>query len=122
LTGPFFSSPPSFPQFVWTEAGEVRESRLFPALPASEKASIHAWQQAISISSVDLAGRRVSVVDISTAEYANRGGRVRHSLRQGVPAGLYIVKFKGKSIATDKTVPAFRRPFPFVDENRPCSW
>jgi hypothetical protein len=57
-----------------------------------------------SVTLVDLKGRRMAKFDISDNDYVHCSGTAFRALAMGVPAGLYIARFKGKALSAEKVV------------------
>jgi hypothetical protein len=57
-----------------------------------------------SVALVDLQGRRILTIDISANDYFSCRGTACRALGVGVPAGLYIARFKGRRVSVETTV------------------
>jgi hypothetical protein len=76
---------------------QIRFSRLSHRL-------IMSVPSAGSVTLVDLKGRRMAKFDISDNDYVHCSGTAFRALAMGVPAGLYIARFKGKALSAEKVV------------------
>jgi hypothetical protein len=54
---------------------------------------------------IDLKGRRVLQINVSDEEYAKSKGALQRAPIVGLPAGLYIMKFKGINCSAERVVP-----------------
>jgi hypothetical protein len=91
--------PPAGPEVASDLKFQVRFSRLL-------RQFVLQLPSAGNVTLIDLKGRKMLHTNVSNEEYIKCRGTAWSAPMMRVPAGLYIVKFKGKSGSTERIVPA----------------